>query len=96
MLRANHLLRTISNATDSEIVPLNEHRVALIFSAPSANAYELNFTGTAALGAGIRIPAGSTPFAMTFRDYGEAVRGSVRAIADTAPVTVGITEIIGP
>jgi len=94
MRKVRHRSVTISNASESEILPEGGQRVGIVFSPPSANAYEVNFTDPAVLGTGIRIAAGTKPFEMFFDRYGSEIKGSVRAIADTAPVTVGITEVL--
>lgn len=94
MRALQHWSRTISNATSSVILDQNMRRVAIILSAPAANAYEINFMGAAVLGGGIRIPSGTAAIKLTADEFGPIIRGPVSAIADTAPVTVGVTEIL--
>jgi hypothetical protein len=95
MERAAHK-RTTVGITDTELLPQNSHRTGLIFSPPQAGAYDLSFTDPASLGGGIRVAAGTTPLILTTKQHGDWIKGSVRAIADGGPVTVGVTEIVGP
>lgn len=95
MATVNQLSKTVA-LTSAEIVPLTRAgRRTLIFSAPPANAYELTWNATAVLGAGIRVPAGSKALILTRREMGDTLDGPITAIAEGAPVTVGVTEIYG-
>lgn len=90
----NHQSKTILSASSGLLLDQNMRRREIIFSPPAANAYEVNFLGAAALGTGIRIPAGSQPLRLTERDIGETIHNRIDAIAEAANVTVGITEIM--
>lgn len=94
MRNLSHRTSTIPSANSAELAPYNSKRVGLILSAPAANAYEISFTGPAALGAGIRIPAAMPPLVLWASDFGDSIQNAIQAIADTAPVTVGFTEIL--
>ena len=90
MEKVNQLSKTVPAATDVELLPFNGSRRGVILSPPASGAYEINLMGAATIGGGIRIPAGSQ--ALTIE--GGRARMAVRAIADTNPVTVGVTEIL--
>lgn len=89
--RVNQISKTIPAANDVELVPFNGSRIGLILSPPASGAYEINLMGAAAIGGGIRVPAGSQALQLD----GTRAQLAVRAIADTNPVTVGVTEILG-
>lgn len=89
-----HWTRSILASGSTRILDENAKRKAIILSPPPANAYEINFLSAAALGGGIRIPAGIRPVILTERELGDAIRGVVNAIAESNPQTVGITELV--
>lgn len=91
---SNHKTVTISSAGSTLLLDQNAKRREIIFSPPAANAYEISLTGPAVLGGGIRIPAGSQVIRFTEHDIGESIHGAVFAIAESANVTVGVTEIM--
>lgn len=75
--------RTVGT-TATLLVPRSPNRVALTISAPKTNEMWLSWNGDAAIGVGIRIPAGSQPLQLSLSDNGAMVMGPVSAIIATA------------
>lgn len=79
-------------ALGQAVVPYSESRVALVLSSLAGTVLTYSLRPQVGVGAGITIPAGGAPVALSLASHGSVVKGPIYLADGTVPSTITYWE----